>query len=113
MVRTLRSVSEALRERETMPIMVLPLRTSAMPREDPPIWTSTRHPGFWRSNCLPISLTSGATVLDPVSVMRWPAPRPQAPASHNIANAVAQPMAGNVLQRNEKDVVASFKSRWA
>jgi hypothetical protein len=37
-----------------------------MPRPEPPVWTSTRTPGWRDSKRLPISPASGATVLAPV-----------------------------------------------
>jgi len=65
MVKLERSPSEALSARDAMPISANPALASLMPREEPPVWTSTRTPGCSDSKRLPISAASGATVLEP------------------------------------------------
>lgn len=61
-----------------MPICTVPRLASATPREEPPVCTSIRTPGWTASKRLAISPTSGATVLDPLTVSR-PSPKREAP----------------------------------
>src|SRR5690348_24296 len=62
-----KSFSSGFKSRETMPMAAVPLRTSLMPRDDPPLCTSIRVPGCCNSKRLPISEAKGAIVLAPVN----------------------------------------------
>jgi len=100
-----------------MPMSAVPLRASAIPRDEPPVCTSTRTPGCAASNRLPISDASGATVLDPVStsvVAESADPQPQTasrPKARQLKTGklkAEKPRAGNRLS-----IAAGYAAYWA
>ena len=62
--------SSAFSFRDTIPKFDRPSRVSVIPREEPPVCTSIRIPGLFFSKRAAISLMIGATVLEPVIVIR-------------------------------------------